>query len=172
MKRIKSKVWLVMFVVCFCLALTACGNSAQGEQVEKEISWKDLSVETGMIQMSGSIDDWEYKNQYIIQSQNELNLFLSYMGKEVLNKYEAFSEIDFSQNTLLITICERDWYRDYGCLGARLKGNELELNYYVDESEGGACVLTLYFPYAIVSNSELTANSYEGWVTPSEVFGE
>ena len=170
MGGIKKKL-LKLVVICLCLFLAACGNQSQKVQkIEEEVPGKPLAAQTGTIKTSG-YDAAEYRDYYIIRSEEELRIFFSYMRDFELREHNVLSALNFDEETLLIIPNqESSSSYDYAFYGVELADNELRLKYeLIGNDQPGTCDETIYYAYAIVPNSELPEEHYCDWVKPSEV---
>ncbi|MBQ7925671.1 MAG: hypothetical protein IJ335_05185 [Lachnospiraceae bacterium] len=170
MDGIKKKIlkWIVAYL---CLLLTACGNQSQEvQESEEKVPGRPLTAQTGTIKTSGYDAD-EYCDSYIIRSEEELRLFLSYMRDFELSGHKVISALNFDEETLLI-IPKRESSSsyDYAFHGVELADNELRMEYELAGTDQQAtCDETIFYAYAIVPNSELPEEHYCDWVKPSEV---
>lgn len=170
MDGIKKEIlkWVIAYL---CLFLTACGNQSQEVQrIEEKVPGKPLVAQTGTIKTSGYDAD-EYCDHYIIRSEEELRLFLSYMRDFELSQHKVISALNFDEETLLI-IPKRESSSsyDYAFHGVELADNELRMEYELAGTDQQAtCDETIFYAYAIVPNSELPEEHYCDWVKPSEV---
>ncbi|MBQ4536648.1 MAG: hypothetical protein II994_03395 [Lachnospiraceae bacterium] len=166
--KCKSKSIMEWMLIGLCLFLTACGNSAQEEQLVEEVPEKQLAAETGVLGPSSSANDWVTQYRYIIQSKEELEIFVTNAEADDLNQNDVFPQIDFDTYTLLVNPENNSGDYQYECKEPVIENGLLQLG-YSRQGNGYTCDEVTFWLYAIVSNEELSDDYYEGWVKPSDI---
>lgn len=150
---------------------TITGEKTHSEMTVLSSDTEDIPTEKahfGVVKTSNYFDDfYAYDHRYLIQSEDELDLFHKYMKENVITE-----DVDFEKYSVaVIPIQSGSGSYKYYCNGADIGDGTLSLNYGHEDIDDGMAItddMAMYYPYGIIPDSMLTSESYEGWISPSQ----